>query len=130
MVSRTCQSTLSDLSRAVVLAVSIHLRFLVHLAPSYSLTFQTQWHHRDTISLNFWDYVWYLPPTRKVKVNDPKVGYRRGISKMKLDNFYCLEYSKYWPFFHGGACGVMVIVVGNGLGNTSSIAGRDWLHFT
>ena len=28
-----------------------------------------------------------------------------------------------------GACGVMVIVVGNGHAGTSSIPGRDWLHF-
>ena len=31
---------------------------------------------------------------------------------------------------HGGASGVMVIVVGNGHGDTSSNPGRDWLHFT
>ena len=30
----------------------------------------------------------------------------------------------------GGARGVMVIVVGNGHGNTSSNPGWDWLHFT
>ena len=30
----------------------------------------------------------------------------------------------------GGACGVMVIVIGNGHGDTSSNPGRDWLHFT
>ena len=30
----------------------------------------------------------------------------------------------------GGARGVMVIVVGNGRGDTSSNSGRDWLHFT
>ena len=30
----------------------------------------------------------------------------------------------------GGARYVMVIVVGNGLGDTSSNPGRDWLHFT
>ena len=30
----------------------------------------------------------------------------------------------------GGAGGVMVIVVGNGHGDTSSNPGRDWLHFT
>ena len=29
----------------------------------------------------------------------------------------------------GGACGVMVIVVGNGHDDTSSNPGRDWLHF-
>ena len=29
-----------------------------------------------------------------------------------------------------GACGVVVIVVGNGHGDTSSNPGRDWLHFT
>ena len=30
----------------------------------------------------------------------------------------------------GGARGVMVIVVGNRHGDTSSNPGRDWLHFT
>ena len=30
----------------------------------------------------------------------------------------------------GGARGVMVIVAGNGHGDTSSNPGRDWLHFT
>ena len=30
----------------------------------------------------------------------------------------------------GGACGVMVIVVGNGHGDTSSNPGRDKFHFT
>ena len=30
----------------------------------------------------------------------------------------------------GGARGVMVIIVGNGHGDTSSNPGRDWLHFT
>ena len=30
----------------------------------------------------------------------------------------------------GGACGVMVIAVGNGHGDTSSNPGRDLLHFT
>ena len=29
-----------------------------------------------------------------------------------------------------GACGVMVIVVGNGHGDMSSNPGWDWLHFT
>ena len=29
-----------------------------------------------------------------------------------------------------GACGVMVIVVGNEHGDTCSNPGRDWLHFT
>ena len=32
--------------------------------------------------------------------------------------------------FYGGVRGVMVIVVGNGHGDTSSNTGRDWLHFT
>ena len=30
----------------------------------------------------------------------------------------------------GGARGVVVIVVRNGHGDTSSNPGRDWLHFT
>ena len=32
--------------------------------------------------------------------------------------------------FRGGARGVMVIIIGNGHGDTSSNTGRDWLHFT
>ena len=31
---------------------------------------------------------------------------------------------------HGGACGVMVIVVGNGHGDTRWNPRGDWLHFT
>ena len=31
---------------------------------------------------------------------------------------------------HGGARGVIVIVVGNGHGDSSSNPGPDWLHFT
>ena len=34
------------------------------------------------------------------------------------------------PSDNGGARGVVVIVVGNGHGDTSSNPGRDWLHFT
>ena len=30
----------------------------------------------------------------------------------------------------GGARGVLVIVAGNGHGDSSSNPGRDWLHFT
>ena len=33
-------------------------------------------------------------------------------------------------FVKEGARGVMVMVVGNGHGDTSSNPGRDWLHFT
>ena len=32
--------------------------------------------------------------------------------------------------YYGGARGVMVIIVGNEHGNSSSNPGRDWLHFT
>ena len=32
--------------------------------------------------------------------------------------------------YYGGAHGVMVIVVGNEHGDTSSNPGQDWLHFT
>ena len=34
-----------------------------------------------------------------------------------------------WAIKNGGALGVMVIVVGNGHGDTSSNPARDWLHF-
>ena len=46
------------------------------------------------------------------------------MAQKKLDTF------KQSIFVIGGARGVMVIVVGNGHGDTSSNPGRDWLHFT
>ena len=36
----------------------------------------------------------------------------------------------YIYIYIGGARGVMVLVVGNGHGDTSSNSGRVWLHFT
>ena len=40
------------------------------------------------------------------------------------------EFKKDWDIvMPRGACDVMVIVVGNGHGDTSSNPGRDWLHF-
>ena len=39
------------------------------------------------------------------------------------------QYTTYIYIF-GGARGVLVIVIGNGHGDTSSNPGRDWLHFT
>ena len=44
--------------------------------------------------------------------------------KLILILYLCLGYVQ------GGARGVMVIVVGNGHGDTSSNPWRDWLHFT
>ena len=43
----------------------------------------------------------------------------------------CIENRKstYYKIHIGAACGVMVIVVGNAYGDTSSNPGRDWLHF-
>ena len=42
------------------------------------------------------------------------------------------QFSSIWPTDKtlSGARGVIVIVVGNGHGDTSSNPGRDWLHFT
>ena len=39
-------------------------------------------------------------------------------------------YTNYNWCSYGGARGVIVIVVGNEHGDTSSNPGRDWLHFT
>ena len=41
-----------------------------------------------------------------------------------------INYYHIMGYIYYGARGVMVIVVGNGHGNTSSNPGRDWLHFT
>ena len=46
--------------------------------------------------------------------------------KGKCSNRRC---SCYIISSRGGACGVMVIVAGNGHDDTSSNPGRDWLHF-
>ena len=47
--------------------------------------------------------------------------------KQVLSNPRWYGYSYYGK---GGARGIMVIVVGNGYGDTSSNPRRDWLHFT
>ena len=46
--------------------------------------------------------------------------------------FLVWEFIMTWWLLYplGGACGVMVIIVGNGHGDTSSNPGWDWLHFT
>ena len=49
-------------------------------------------------------------------------------SSMDVEPELILLHTIKW--FQGGACGVMVIVVGNGHGDTSSNSGRDWLHFS
>ena len=46
--------------------------------------------------------------------------------KKRVTDMYTYTY----VYTYTGASGVMVIVVGNGHGVTSSIPGRDWLHFT
>ena len=45
---------------------------------------------------------------------------------------YCFSYTRdvHQGFDKGGARGVIVIVVRNEHGDTSSNPGRDWLHFT
>ena len=48
----------------------------------------------------------------------------------KMLSIYMYKIYSEYNFFYGGARGVMVIVVGNGHGDTSSNPGRDWLHFT
>ena len=47
--------------------------------------------------------------------------------KQLLEN---ISVNKCLPSVIWGACGVIVIVVGNEHGDTSSNPGRDWLHFT
>ena len=59
----------------------------------------------------------------------------KKIFYIKLNHHHWRVYSSiyiyiYISFFYGGAHGVMVIVQGNGHGDTSSIPGWDWLHFT
>ena len=45
-------------------------------------------------------------------------------------NVYIHTYTEGAHSVIGGARGVMVIVVGNGHGDSSSNPRRDWLHFT
>ena len=49
--------------------------------------------------------------------------------KMVLDTSL-LNTQQYKVRINGGACVVMVILVGNGHDDTSSNPGRDWLYFT
>ena len=52
----------------------------------------------------------------------PCKGVRHPHGQSPTPNSICIS--------NGGAGGVMVIVVGNGHGDTSSNSRRDWLHFT
>ena len=54
------------------------------------------------------------------------------ILKNKNINVYILYTTifNYYVEYNIDTRGVMVIVVGNGHGDTSSNPGRDWLHFT
>ena len=47
-----------------------------------------------------------------------------------VQNLSCILYGVLIMYNMGGARGVMIIVVGNEHGDTSSNPGRDWLHFT
>ena len=58
---------------------------------------------------------------------------RVGVGMMATKRYSAFEYN--WNltirlFICGGARGAVVIVVGNGHGDTSSNPGTDWLHFT
>ena len=50
-------------------------------------------------------------------------------AKLKRNIFVTFQQNGH-KLLSGGARGVMVIIAGNGHGNTSSNPGRDWLHFT
>ena len=69
---------------------------------------------------------------------DPMAPFTRAAKSTSREGHYSFlwiapPYLWYVPYnteCYGGARGVMVIVVGNGHGDTSSNSGRDWLHFT
>ena len=56
--------------------------------------------------------------------------YARMYLHMHIFSYEHTEICVWINIYFGGACGVMVIVVGNGHGDTSSNPERDWLHFT
>ena len=56
--------------------------------------------------------------------------YQRLKNKKTVLDAFLLNTQSYKVGIIGGANGVMVIVVGNGHGDTSSNPRRDWLHFT
>ena len=49
-------------------------------------------------------------------------------AKSSSDEYY--GFGDHYSLPHGGACGVKVIIVGNGHSDSSSNPGREWLHFT
>ena len=55
------------------------------------------------------------------------VGFRVSDISKETSKPYCIYHTGYKL---NSACGVMVIVTGNGHGDTSSNPGWDWLHFT
>ena len=73
-------------------------------------------------------HTYLLPKTKETtqKTMDPLYAFLRHIHIILILKKIIIKFLE----CKGGARGVMVIVVGNGHGDTSSNPGRDWLHFT
>ena len=75
--------------------------------------------------------VWWILPfqrttKQKIKENEKKRQVIRPCQRTKK----AVEHEGDSNINYNWCRGVMVIVVGNGLGNSSSKPGRDWMHFT
>ena len=58
----------------------------------------------------------------------PKIGNYQVLPLQTIVDLGAMAIKRY--IARGGARGVMVILAGNGFGDTSSNPGRVWLHFT
>ena len=58
------------------------------------------------------------------------IWHKKRLTTIANKNRLIIKYAVISHVICGGVRGVMVIVVGNGHGDTSSNPGQDWLHFT
>ena len=128
-ISRTLLSILADLSNAVVWIVSTHPHISKSSSPFTNPLVTVAWAPITIdITNTFMFHSFFFSIPSKIQVL---------ILLFAFFQFYSLCCVLLWINpgnntlqNNGGARGVIVIVVGNEHGDTSSNPGRDWLHFT
>ena len=80
--------------------------------------------YRTILIGEFWHIIIYVFDYLFVRVgSDIKSVFKAKFNKFEFSVYLLLDWLE-------GARGVVVIIVGNGHGDTSSNPGRDWLYFT
>ena len=125
----------SPITRLVALKCGSAWEFVISVTPNSVqqttanvCALQARWAHGSvTKAIGNWGRELIADGQTLAGVNSIEASFR----ETRSHNFYLFRWLLHsTTYLQGGARGVMVIVVGNGHGDTSSNPGRDWLHFT